>query len=372
MEAKSFTREELYKLVWSTPVSKLAKIYAYSDNSLRELCKKHDIPLPYIGYWQKVQHKKKVRVVPLIEKENDSTIIKLKYRREGENIVSPHSERLKLISELKNDNKLSFIVPTKMIKPEPLIAEVKLDLKDKKPSLVSGKQGLLVSSQECLDVEVSKINVRRALLFMNSFIKIAKKRGHSVSINNNRNNGTFIIIKGEPLKIRVREILKRVPVPNDLNYTHFIPTGLLTFRTGDSFREKIWRDSKKELVEEQLLSIFTYLELKAKREKENSIKWELYRKKREEEQKLKDEIKARKQAELNHFIELLDMATRWHKAKYLRKFIAAVEEKGYNLNFNRDTISNPLQWAKDKADWYDPLVEKEDEWLKKVNRDHLK
>ncbi|GAA3557651.1 hypothetical protein GCM10022395_06200 [Snuella lapsa] len=43
----------------------------------------------------------------------------------------------------------------------------------------------------------------------------------------------------------------------------------------------------------------------------------------------------------------------------------------YKNGIGYNSIKNPLQWAKDKADWYDPLVKKEDELLKNVNRNLL-
>ena len=376
MEAKEFTRKELYDLVWSKPLTVLAKEFSYSDNGLRKLCKKHDILLPYIGYWQKIQYKKKVRVLPFVEKENDKTKIKLEYRKEGEESINqPNSERTKLKRELENDIKLTFKVPDKLINTDPLIKAVKIDLKNKQPSLISGKQRLLVASKGCLDIEVSKKNVRRALIFMNSFIGVAKKRGHTIAFGNDvyhYGDGTYININGEPLKIRVREILKRVPDPNDPNYTKLTPTGILTFRTGEYSTDKMWRDTEEKLIEEQLLSIFIYLEIKAKKEKEERINRDIQCKKWEEERKQEEELRKRRETELLHFKELLETATRWHKAEYLRKFISAIEEKGYGLDFHDDSIKNPLQWARDKADWYDPLVEKEDELLKDVNRDTLK
>lgn len=59
MNNKIFIRKQLYDLVWSKPLTQLAKEYAISDTGLRKICKKHNIPLPKLGYWQKIQHGKK-------------------------------------------------------------------------------------------------------------------------------------------------------------------------------------------------------------------------------------------------------------------------------------------------------------------------
>src|ERR1700681_2691952 len=55
------TRAELYDLVWSEPVAKVAQRYKLSGNGLSKLCRKHAVPLPPRGYWAKLQHGKKPR-----------------------------------------------------------------------------------------------------------------------------------------------------------------------------------------------------------------------------------------------------------------------------------------------------------------------
>jgi hypothetical protein len=60
-----FSREELYELVWSSPMSKLAKRLGVSDVGLAKACRRADIPLPGVGYWAKLQYGKKVPRIPL-------------------------------------------------------------------------------------------------------------------------------------------------------------------------------------------------------------------------------------------------------------------------------------------------------------------
>lgn len=45
------TRSRLYARVWQTPLSRLAPELGLSDNGLRKLCARHDIPVPARGYW---------------------------------------------------------------------------------------------------------------------------------------------------------------------------------------------------------------------------------------------------------------------------------------------------------------------------------
>lgn len=63
--ARSFTREEFYKLVWSKPLTRLAKEFYISDVALHKICRKHDIPNPPLGWWAKKDAGKPVEQTPL-------------------------------------------------------------------------------------------------------------------------------------------------------------------------------------------------------------------------------------------------------------------------------------------------------------------
>ncbi len=58
--ARIFTRQELYNLVWATPVWELAKGFDISDRGLAKICARADIPVPQRGYWAKKDAGKKV------------------------------------------------------------------------------------------------------------------------------------------------------------------------------------------------------------------------------------------------------------------------------------------------------------------------
>jgi len=47
-------RKALFDAVWQTPVSRLAKGYGISDVGLAKACRRHDIPVPPLGYWAQV------------------------------------------------------------------------------------------------------------------------------------------------------------------------------------------------------------------------------------------------------------------------------------------------------------------------------
>lgn len=58
--SKVLTRKDLYALVWSKPMSELAKDFEMSDVGLKKICKAAYVPTPPLGYWAKLKNGKKV------------------------------------------------------------------------------------------------------------------------------------------------------------------------------------------------------------------------------------------------------------------------------------------------------------------------
>lgn len=62
---RTFTRQELYDLVWSTPIATLAAQFEISDRGLAKTCERHVIPVPGRGYWAKIQAGQPATKTPL-------------------------------------------------------------------------------------------------------------------------------------------------------------------------------------------------------------------------------------------------------------------------------------------------------------------
>lgn len=63
--SKTLKREELYELVWSHPMRKLATDFGISDVGLAKTCRRAHIPVPERGYWAKSQAGKPTNRTPL-------------------------------------------------------------------------------------------------------------------------------------------------------------------------------------------------------------------------------------------------------------------------------------------------------------------
>ena len=51
----TLTREQLYDLVWSEPMQRLAKKIGISDVAIAKHCRKLGVPVPERSYWNKLQ-----------------------------------------------------------------------------------------------------------------------------------------------------------------------------------------------------------------------------------------------------------------------------------------------------------------------------
>jgi integrase len=62
-----FRRDELYNLVWTSPVSEVAVRLGVSDVALAKLCRRAGIPIPGRGYWQRVEAGRAIQPTPMMD-----------------------------------------------------------------------------------------------------------------------------------------------------------------------------------------------------------------------------------------------------------------------------------------------------------------
>lgn len=364
-EKNKLSRQELYDLVWSTPLSQLAKKYQISDNGLRKICVKLDIPLPKGGYWSKIKFNKKVSKIALPINRTVKQYINLSYRN-NEATIEEHylSAFHRLKKELESIPSLNFKVPEILTNPHPLIKAAKADLKTKKPStyLYSNNTSTIYTSHGHINIDVSKEFIPRALVFMDTFIKLILKRGHQI----NTKDSSEVLINGEAFSFKFREVLKRIKSidPNSAynwEYTELVPSGVVAFEISQSYNKSEWRDSLKNPIENKLSNILAKLEIKAELIKKERIQSEIRHREYLIKRKIEEERNARFQAEVKKFELLKENAKRWQKTVEIRNYIKAVETNAIQTNTLTPELIEWIKWANQKADWHDPIIQKKDE-----------
>ena len=255
----------------------------------------------------------------------------------------------------------------KLTKPDALIIAAQKNLKDKKPSPYFGNaKNIIYTDKGIVRIEVAKDNVSRSLRFMDTFIKLIKQRGHNIKIEGD----TYVVIYDESIKVHFREILKRITTKHpkyDWNNSELIPSGILSFKIEGGYDQKEWRDSDKIPLESRLSSILAKLELEAIRIKKERIESEIRHQEYVRKRKIEDERKQLFEKELKDFKNLKHIAKRWQETQDIRNYINTVETNAINTNTLTEELKNYINWAKDKADWYDPIIQKEDPLFEQLN-----
>jgi AcrR family transcriptional regulator len=78
----SITRRQLYRLVWSRPLSQVAEEWGLSANGLSRICDRMQVPYPPKGYWARVRAGRKLpRPTLPRDPENDAQLISISSER---------------------------------------------------------------------------------------------------------------------------------------------------------------------------------------------------------------------------------------------------------------------------------------------------
>lgn len=367
MDKQTFTRKELYDLVWSEPLLTISKKYNISDVGLRKICIRLSIPLPKNGHWQKVQYGKKVtktQLPPAEEKEVITFGIRDKNSAEIINQLSP----VKMLQkEIEEQLKTKLEVPEHLTNPDPLIRNSRDKLSGK---LKYTDYDYSQRRSESLNITVSKEQQSRALCIMDTLVKALKARNHTFKPAHFHSDAC---IKEQTIEISLREKTTRTKAVQKNSWDNlfeYIPNGKLIIKIDKSYRCKEFMDGKLPL-EKQLSLIIASLEIIAIKELEWKEQCRINREEVERKKKIRLEFEKRQDEDLEAFRQTLNKAERWHKAVNLRNYINEVESKAIAGNTLTEETKAWLTWARKKADWYDPFIEMKDELLDNVNKDIL-
>jgi len=361
MANSEITREQLYDLVWSTPMTRLAAQYSISDAGLRKICKKMEIPLPKAGHWEKLKAGKEVEVEKLSRNYSGMNEFDLtsKLKDYSSKYSTPNELEL-LLKEIETALGSNLEVPEKLKKPYELIREAKKNMEASKKSrdLLNG----LIYSRKGFCFNVTPKNANRALRFMNSLFKVIIERGHEIKYDSSKHKLIFKI-KGEDFEIVLREKTKRFEVKTKYGWNNTIkePSGVLVLQAIGWLRgESIWQDGNMP-IENQVSRILGGLEIKSMKITEARNEWKKRQELRNKEIQKEKEQETLIAYELERVKQLLKDVEYWKIAMNIRNYIQDSILKSENYS------ENEIEWALKKADWIDPVVNRHDELLKEAH-----
>ncbi len=356
MEQSKLNRQQLYALVWSTPMTTLSKRYDTTDTKLRTICKNMNVPIPKSGYWQRLKYGKQVEILDLPPENSINTLSSIDLFPKNDTKI----DRLQQIKEdIEKNCKQYLNVKRKLVDPDEIIVEVKKDLDRRTPSHFGREKGYISNHSHLAKVFVTPKNLMKALRILDAFIKLVRSRNHEILLN----GWSYEIIVGDDryeFGIREKQLRGESKVPGyEFDYK---ATGLLVLSTGRFWRKREYTDGKLPL-EKQLSVIVANLEYQEELWQEEMAKHRADQAIVDEQRKVIQEEINRKETERLNFKELLKKAKRWHKANILREFIDRFEEDCLRNNTLSEEQKEWIIWARDKADWFDPFIRKEDKFL---------
>ena len=118
-------RSELYEKVWNKPMIRLARELGISDVGLAKACRRHSVPVPPRGYWNKVQAGQNPPKTPLLPPERnvavDFATTDPEERARQQAAAQQQKEAIKAhIGEALRLVEVDF--PEQLNKPHPLVA----------------------------------------------------------------------------------------------------------------------------------------------------------------------------------------------------------------------------------------------------------
>jgi len=325
--AQRLTRNDLYDLVWSEPVTKIVARYSITDSGLAKICKRMEIPKPPRGYWAKISAGVKLKKTPLPKASAECELV----------VTLPlESTDRALVDDFETKPENKIIVPERINKFHPLVIQTREVIEKfelKKDEIFSTRHA------DSLTIRISKALLPRACRILHTIIEEAKKRLFKVAIDHEHWSGkyrSYIEVSGHKIYFLMEEETKRhthVPTDNEIKYGWMLykydykSTGALVLRIDEYNRgvSKRFADNKFGMVENKLNQFFAsvkqiaVIEEKRRLEsEENERLWELRRREEEEVERLKQE-------KLAKIRKLEQDAEKFIKARYIREYLEALK-----------------------------------------------
>lgn len=396
------TRQELYELAWSKPMSDLARDFGISDVALAKRCRNLHIPVPGRGYWARVAAGQTPRRPVLPEHEptwRDQRALTV--QPSAADLPDGQSENVgpdAVVTETRARlDHLSIIFSEDLLATTAAVRRTAVAHRHPRRGDLSFARG--EKSGAILELRVSATVLDRALLFADTLLRASMSLGWSFVGPASKGNGSgslpseaegrgsatttspdigALLVLGERVAFRLEERMKEELGPpraaervrerrmdvDPGSRVHLQPTGALRLvridRSSWSERRRTWYDRRGRRLEEQISEILRgFFEL-AIEVKAHRIEDERRRRQWEEEERQRRELEERQEANAKLVKALELQAGAWHRARFLRAYVRAARRavpNGLTAQFLGNRIDF-LQWAEEYVDRLDPLHER--------------
>ncbi len=375
----NISRKELYDLVWAEPMTSICTRFGLSDNGLRKHCKSMNIPTPPVGYWSKLKYGKSTEIILLPPYQDDvkqSTVLnEVDQSTEMAISLTAQVNRYKVLElEIGSSDTSCFVVPEVLYAKDPIIIDTKEKHRKETDNLYHNRNPFKSKIGPTLDLYVSEKSMDRALSIFATVINALRFRGHNIKVTEHK---TFAVIEGEEIQINLTERRKQDRSSENPYYStdfcgelHF--NIFYGYRDWDTYKEKdTIKDTAHTKIEDKIVSIIANLEIRSEKIKEKRIEDEIRRLKHEQEERERKDFEEKKKSELKEFKSLFKMAERLHKTLILRQYIDTYEQCIKKYGEISVEIAQKIKWAREKADWLDPFISKDDLYMDYYKKDEI-
>jgi hypothetical protein len=208
MKSHKFTRQELYDLVWQSPMTKLSKQVGLSDQGLAKLCKRNEIPIPPRGHWAKLAAGKPSPQTPLPPASSKLYSDKIVITEH----VKADKEPPAIVTEVLSEIETPEITVSKSLRnPHPLVQRW-LDEREvaiqREKRLISGSP---IPGWSSMYKPFTKLEQRRHRI-MDAIFKALEKNGYEMKSGNTRHDWSTTF-EGIAVEFNVTERQKQIKIP---------------------------------------------------------------------------------------------------------------------------------------------------------------
>lgn len=350
------TRQQLYELVWATPLSKLATRYGLSDVGLAKLCRRHNVPIPYRGYWARVSSGQTPSRIPM-PKGDDVSISLVPVQTEAE---SPRDEEIEVAIAKSTRFSSEDVVSASLDELHPAVRRVK-SLLSKAKADEYGR--LAVDPKKNPAAWVAPASLARALCVLDAIAKGAVRRGHklidesaSLCLEVDRQRIGFHI--EEPSQRHdvsaeeIAQLRKKSPYAYIRDY-RYEPTGVLILKvdpwiSSNHQVRRQWRDTKHQRIETGISEFFASVAAMAIYMRRDAEERAIQKARWDHEQKLRNEAESAAR-------QLKDLAERHDHVEKLRRVLAEMERRGIDMSPAVAGFPDWRSWAEAYIAQQDPL-----------------
>lgn len=205
------SRKELYELVWSTPMSKLAKRFNLSDVGLAKICKRYNIPRPGVGHWTKRAHGKPLTKESLPKATDPSldTVVIIHGLEPTRNEVAQEFfvDQLKTLAASEHEPANIIRVGDALHSPHRIVQQTGQAIQNVR---IDSCGIVCLRTESLLWLQVAKPSIGRALRILDAVVKALELRGFQIKSPSLRHKRSACIVwRNREIEFRIRERLKR-------------------------------------------------------------------------------------------------------------------------------------------------------------------